>query len=148
MNLDNCTIQIINKSNYPLPKYQTQGSAGVDLHANLMEPLTIKKGEINLVPTGLFISVPLGYEAQIRSRSGLTLNYGITVANGIGTIDSDFRGEIQVILINLGSKDYTINPGDRIAQMVIKKYVYATFDEVEILDETPRGHGGFGHSGE
>ena len=145
--MDKCHIQIINKSNFPLPEYQTAGSAGVDIHANIVDPLTIKKGQIMLVPTGLFISVPLGYEAQIRSRSGLTLKHGITVANGIGTIDSDFRGEIQVILINVGSKDYEITPGERIAQMVIKKYSYGTFEEVEILDETDRGEGGFGHSG-
>lgn len=145
--MDNCHIQIINKSNFPLPKYQTRGAAGVDIHANILDPLLIKKGQILLVPTGLFVSVPLGYEAQIRSRSGLTLKHGITVANGIGTIDSDFRGEIQVILINIGSKDYEITPGERIAQMVIKKYIYAAFEEVEILDETDRGQGGFGHSG-
>ena len=145
--MDNCHIKIINKSNFPLPKYQTEGAAGVDIHANILDPLLIKKGQILLVPTGLFVSVPLGYEAQIRSRSGLTLKHGITVANGIGTIDSDFRGEIQVILVNIGSKDYEITPGERIAQMVIKKYIYGTFEEVEILDETDRGQGGFGHSG-
>jgi dUTP pyrophosphatase len=145
--MEKCHIQIINKSNFPLPQYQTGGAAGVDIHANINNPLTIKKGQIILVPTGLFVSVPLGYEAQIRSRSGLTLKHGITVANGIGTIDSDFRGEIQVILINLGSEDYEITPGERIAQMVIKKYIYGTFEEVEILDETDRGEGGFGHSG-
>ncbi len=145
--MDNCRIQIINKSNYPLPQYQTPGAAGVDIHANILDPLPIKKGEILLIPTGLFMAVPLGYEAQIRSRSGLTLKHGITVANGIGTIDSDFRGEIQVILINIGSKDYEIIPGERIAQMVIKKYSYGIFEEVEILDETDRGKGGFGHSG-
>lgn len=145
--MEHCHIQIINKSNFPLPKYQTRGAAGVDIHANIIKPLPIKKGEILLVPTGLFVSVPLGYEAQLRSRSGLTLRHGITVANGIGTIDSDFRGEIQVILINIGSEDYVVTPGERIAQMVIKKYIYATFEEVEILDETDRGEGGFGHSG-
>lgn len=145
--MEKCQIQIINKSSYPIPQYQTGGAAGVDIHANIIEPLTIEKGEIILVPTGLFVSVPIGYEAQIRSRSGLTLKHGITVANGIGTIDSDFRGEIQVILINLGPKEYTIAPGERIAQMVIKKYIYASFEEVEVLDDTDRGDGGFGHSG-
>ncbi|MFZ7119767.1 MAG: dUTP diphosphatase [Eubacteriaceae bacterium] len=145
--MENCIIKIINKSNYPIPKYQTSGSAGVDIHANLSKSTLIKKGEIKLIPTGLFITVPSGYEAQIRARSGLSLKHGITLANGIGTIDSDYRGEIKVIIINLGTEDYIIEPGERIAQMVIKKYIYANFQEVEILDETKRGQGGFGHSG-
>ncbi|MPW25826.1 dUTP diphosphatase [Alkalibaculum sp. M08DMB] len=145
--MEKCNIKIINKSNFPLPKYQTEGSAGVDIYANIIEPLHIERGKIILVPTGLFVSMPFGYEAQIRARSGLTLQHGITIANGIGTIDSDFRGEIQVILINLGSHDYKVAPGERIAQMVIKKYICASFEEVEVLDETQRGQGGFGHSG-
>ena len=145
--MEKCTIQIVNKSNYPLPKYQTEGSAGMDVYANLDDDIIIHKGEILLIPTGLHMSVPMGYEVQIRARSGLSLKHGITMANGIGTIDSDYRGEIKVILINLGKEDYTINPGDRIAQMVIKKYIYGSFEQVQILDDTKRGHGGFGHSG-
>lgn len=140
-------IQIINKSKYPLPTYQTQGAAGMDLCANINEAIIIKKGKIKLIPTGLFIALPLGYEAQIRSRSGMTLKHGVVVANGVGTIDCDYRGEIQVILINLGEKDYTIRPGERIAQMVINEYTRAVFEEVEVLDDTDRGEGGFGHSG-
>lgn len=145
--MEKCRIQIVNKSNYPLPKYQTEGSAGMDIYANLDKSIIIHKGEILLIPTGLYISVPMGYEIQIRARSGLSLKHGITMANGIGTIDSDYRGEIKVILINLGDNDYEIKPGERIAQMVIKKYIHASFEQVEILDETKRGHGGFGHSG-
>lgn len=140
-------IRIINKSKSSLPTYQTEGAAGMDLYANLDEPVIIEKGKIKLIPTGLFIALPLGYEAQIRSRSGMTLKHGIVVANGIGTIDCDYRGEIQIILINLGEKDYTINPGERIAQMVINQYPKAVFEEVEVLDDTLRGEGGFGHSG-
>ena len=140
-------IQIINKSNYPLPAYQTEGAAGMDLRANLDESIVIEKGKIILIPTGLFIALPLGYEAQIRSRSGITLKHGIVVANGIGTIDCDYRGEIQIILINLGEKDYTIKAGERIAQMVINQYTRGVFEEVEVLDDTARGKGGFGHSG-
>lgn len=140
-------IRIINKSKNSLPAYQTEGAAGMDLYANLDEPVIIEKGKIKLIPTGLFIALPLGYEAQIRSRSGMTLKHGIVVANGIGTIDCDYRGEIQIILINLGEKDYTINPGERIAQMVINQYPKAVFEEVEVLDDTLRGEGGFGHSG-
>ncbi len=140
-------IQIINKSKYPLPTYQTEGSAGMDLCANIDEPILIEKSKIKLIPTGLFIALPLGYEAQIRSRSGMTLKHGVVVANGIGTIDCDYRGEIQVILINLGENDYIINPGERIAQMVINQYSKAIFEEVDVLDDTIRGEGGFGHSG-
>ena len=119
----------------------------MDLYANLDEPVIIEKGKIKLIPTGLFIALPLGYEAQIRSRSGMTLKFGIVVANGIGTIDCDYRGEIQVILINLGEKDYTIDPGERIAQMVINQYSRAVFEKEEVLNDTLRGEGGFGHSG-
>ncbi|MFZ7132109.1 MAG: dUTP diphosphatase [Eubacteriales bacterium] len=145
--MEKCIIQIVNKSKYPLPSYQTEGSAGVDIYANIDESMVIPVGSIRLIPTGFYLSLPIGYEAQIRARSGLSLKHGITLANGIGTIDSDYRGEIKVILINLGEKDYTLHPGDRIAQMVIKKYIYGTFEEVEIIDETKRGQGGFGHSG-
>ncbi|HHT49878.1 MAG TPA: dUTP diphosphatase [Eubacteriaceae bacterium] len=145
--MEKCIIKIINNSNYNLPKYQTKGSAGMDLYANISEGEIIKPGEIKLIPTGIYISMPEGYEAQIRARSGLSLKHGVTLANGIGTIDSDYRGEISIILVNLGNKDYFIEPGERIAQMVIKKYILAQWELVEDLDETVRGEGGFGHSG-
>ena len=140
-------IKIINKSNLPLPRYKTTGSAGVDLYANIDQSITIKPMEIKLIPTGVAVSIPLGYEGQVRARSGLALNYGITLANGIGTIDSDYRGEIKVILINLGDKEYIINKGDRIAQLVIAKYEFIEFNLVEELDDTNRSYGGFGHTG-
>ena len=140
-------IEIINKSKYDLPKYETSGSAGMDLMANIDEPIQLKPLERYIVPTGLYIALPEGYEAQIRARSGLSYKHGITTANGIGTIDSDYRGEIEVILVNLSNETYTINAGDRIAQMVINKYETATFVEVEELTETTRSGGGFGHTG-
>ena len=141
------TIKVINKSKYDLPKYQTELSAGMDLYANIDEPITLKPLERTLVKTGLFISLPKGYEAQIRPRSGLAFKNGITVLNTPGTIDADYRGEIGVILVNLSSQDFTINDGDRIAQMVIAKHETAIWEEVENLDETNRGEGGFGSSG-
>lgn len=140
-------VKVVNKSKFHLPKYETEGSAGLDLKANIEEPITLKPLERALIPTGLYISMPRRYEAQIRARSGLALKHGITLANGIGTIDSDYRGEIKVILINLGNEPYTINTGDRIAQMVFMKYEKAEFELVDELDETERGQGGFGHSG-
>ncbi len=140
-------IEIINKSKYDLPKYETSGSAGMDLMANIDEPIQLNPLERYIVPTGLYIALPEGYEAQIRARSGLSYKHGITTANGIGTIDSDYRGEIGVILVNLSNETYTINAGDRIAQMVINKYETATFVEVEELTETTRNGGGFGHTG-
>lgn len=145
--MEKVKIEIINKSNYPLPKYMTSGSAGVDLHANIKEDIVVKMGEIKLIPTGLFIKLPIGYEAQIRARSGLSLKHGITLVNGIGTIDSDYRGEIGVILTTLKNEPFTITPGMRIAQMVITKHEIAQFIEVNTLEETERGSGGFGHSG-
>lgn len=145
--MDKFTIQIINKSKYNLPEYQTKGSAGMDIYANITTSIIIKPGERTLVPTGISISMPEGYEAQLRARSGLSLKHGITLINGIGTIDSDYRGEIKVILINLGDEDFTIRPGERIAQMVIKKYITADWKLVYQLDETQRGQEGFGHSG-
>lgn len=145
--MNNCKIKITNKSNYNLPEYQTKGSAGMDIYANIITSKKITPGEIMLIPTGISISMPEGYEAQIRARSGLSLKHGITLVNGIGTIDSDYRGEIKVILINLGERDFTIKPGERIAQMVIKKYIIANWELVEQLDETQRGQEGFGHSG-
>lgn len=140
-------INIINNSPFELPKYKTSGSAGLDLQANIDESLVIKPLHRVLVPTGLFISIPDGFEAQIRGRSGLALNHGITLANGIGTIDSDYRGEIKVILVNLSDEEYIVNKGDRIAQMVFIKYEKAEFNIVDDLDKTDRGVGGFGHSG-
>jgi dUTP pyrophosphatase len=141
------TIKVINKSKHDLPKYQTELSAGMDLYANIDEPITLKPLERTLVKTGLFISLPKGYEAQMRPRSGLAFKNGITVLNTPGTIDADYRGEIGVILVNLSSQDFTINDGDRIAQMVIAKHETAIWEEVENLDETDRGEGGFGSSG-
>lgn len=141
------TIKVINKSKHDLPKYQTELSAGMDLYANIDEPITLKPLERTLVKTGLFISLPKGYEAQVRPRSGLAFKNGITVLNTPGTIDADYRGEIGVILVNLSSQDFTINDGDRIAQMVIAKHDKAIWEEVENLDETNRGEGGFGSSG-
>ena len=141
------TIKVINKSKHDLPKYQTELSAGMDLYANIDEPITLKPLERTLVKTGLFISLPKGYEAQVRLRSGLAFKNGITVLNTPGTIDADYRGEIGVILVNLSSQDFTINDGDRIAQMVIAKHETAIWEEVENLDETNRGEGGFGSSG-
>ena len=141
------TIKVINKSKHDLPKYQTELSAGMDLYANIDEPITLKSLERTLVKTGLFISLPKGYEAQVRPRSGLAFKNGITVLNTPGTIDADYRGEIGVILVNLSSQDFNINDGDRIAQMVIAKHETATWEEVENLDETNRGEGGFGSSG-
>ena len=141
------TIKVINKSKHNLPKYQTELSAGMDLYANIDEPITLKPLERTLVKTGLFISLPKGYEAQIRPRSGLAFKNGITVLYTPGTIDADYRGEIGVILVNLSSQDFTINDGDRIAQMVIAKHETAIWEEVENLDETNRGEGGFGSSG-
>lgn len=137
-------IKIINKSQHPLPKYQTQLSAGMDLSANLDESITLKSLERKLIPTGLFLELPEGFEAQIRPRSGLAIKNGITVLNAPGTIDADYRGEIGVILVNLSTDNFTINNGDRIAQMVIAKYENAEWQEVSEINETERGAGGFG----
>lgn len=140
-------VEIINKSHHPLPQYATPQSAGMDLRANLNESITLKPLERTLVPTGLFMALPQGYEAQVRPRSGLALKKGITVLNSPGTIDADYRGEICVILINLSSESFIINDGERIAQMVIAKHEQPSLIEVSTLDETERGAGGFGHSG-
>ncbi|MGA9211503.1 dUTP diphosphatase [Kaistella sp.] len=137
-------IKIINKSSNPLPKYQTELSAGMDLYANLDENITLKSLERKLIPTGLFLEIPAGFEAQIRPRSGLAIKNGITVLNSPGTIDADYRGEIGVILVNLSTEDFKINNGDRIAQMVIAKYEAAEWQEVSEINETERGAGGFG----
>ncbi len=140
-------IKVVNKSKLPLPSYKTDGSAGIDLQAYIPGPIELKPLDRALIPTGLYLSIPKGYEGQIRGRSGLALKHGITLANGIGTIDSDYRGEIGVILINLGQEPFVIENGDRIAQFVLSKYKIIEFDEVESLEETSRGEGGFGSTG-
>jgi dUTP pyrophosphatase len=140
-------INIINKSKFEIPKYMTEGSAGLDLQASLDAPVELKPLDRVLISTGLYLSIPRGYEGQIRGRSGLALKHGITLANGIGTIDSDYRGEIKVILVNLSNENYTINNGDRVAQLVFIKYVKSELIEVDDLDQTIRDDGGFGHSG-
>ena len=140
-------VKVINKSNNKLPEYATSMSAGFDLRANLEEPVTLKAGDRMLIGTGLFIALEPGYEAQVRPRSGLALKKGITVLNAPGTIDADYRGEIGVILYNTSKEDFVIEPGERIAQMVIAKYEQITWEQVEVLDETERGSGGYGHTG-
>lgn len=140
-------VLIVNKSAHPLPEYQTNGSAGMDLMANLPEPVVLQPMERRLVPTGLFIALPVGYEAQIRPRSGLAIKRGLTMVNTPGTIDSDYRGEIMVAVINLSTEPQEITNGERIAQMVIAKYEQVAWKLTEILDDTERGAGGFGHSG-
>lgn len=140
-------IKIINKSKHELPSYATNAAAGMDLRANLEEPITLKSLERTLVATGLFIELPVGYEAQIRPRSGLAFKNGLTVLNSPGTIDADYRGEIKVILVNLSKEDFIINDGERVAQMVIAKHEQAEWIEVEQLMETARGEGGFGSTG-
>jgi dUTP pyrophosphatase len=137
-------IKIINKSKHPLPQYQTALSAGMDLYANLTESITLKSLERKLIPTGLFLEIPEGFEAQVRPRSGLAIKNGTSVLNSPGTIDADYRGEIGVILVNLSSDDFTISNGDRIAQMVIAKHEIAEWQEVTEINETERGAGGFG----
>ena len=140
-------VKIINRSHHPLPEYATVQSAGVDLRANLEEPVVMKPMERRLIPTGLFISLPAGVEAQVRPRSGLAIKKGITVLNTPGTIDADYRGEIGVILINLSQEEFTVNDGERIAQMVIARHEQAEIVEVTELTDTERGAGGFGHTG-
>lgn len=140
-------VEVINNSDYDLPSYATELSAGLDLRANITESKTIDTLERCLIPTGLKIGLPEGFEAQIRPRSGLALKHGITVLNSPGTIDADYRGEIGVILVNLSDKLFTINPGERIAQMVIARHEQAQFIEVDSLSESERGEGGFGHTG-
>ena len=140
-------IEIINRSHHALPTYATPASAGVDLRANLDGPVVLHSMERRLIPTGLFIALPEGYEAQVRPRSGLALKRGIGLLNSPGTIDADYRGEIGVILINLSSEDFIINDGERIAQMVIARHEQAEWIDVDVLNETERGSGGFGHTG-
>jgi dUTP pyrophosphatase len=141
------TVKIINTSKHQLPAYETSASAGMDLRANLNDAITLKPLERAIIKTGLFIALPNGYEAQVRPRSGLAPKKGITVLNAPGTIDADYRGEIGVILVNLSNEDFTINDGERIAQLVIAQYTQAIWEEVEILEETKRGKGGFGSTG-
>ena len=140
-------IKIINKSSHDLPHYETIASAGMDLRANLSESRVLKPLERSIVGTGLFIELPIGFEAQVRPRSGLAAKKGITVLNAPGTVDADYRGEIGVILVNLSNEDFTINNGERIAQLVIAKHERANWEEVEKLSDTDRGEGGFGSTG-
>ncbi len=141
------TIKIINNSSNALPAYETIGSAGMDLRANLQETVKLEPMQRALIPTGLFIELPLGYEAQVRPRSGLAIKYGITCLNSPGTIDSDYRGEIKIILINLSNEVFMIQHGERIAQMIIQPVTQATWEVVNVLNESKRGEGGFGHTG-
>ena len=140
-------VQIINKSKHALPSYATIASAGMDLRANLSEPIVLKPLQRCLVPTGLYMALPVGYEAQVRPRSGLAIKKGVTVLNTPGTIDADYRGEVCVILVNLSAEEFVIEDGERIAQMVIARHEQVEWQEVEMLDDTERGVGGFGHSG-
>lgn len=140
-------INAINRGHQPMPTYVTSQSAGMDLRANLEEPVVLHPMERRLIPTGLHIALPEGYEAQVRPRSGLALKHGLTVLNAPGTIDADYRGEIGVVLINLSQEDFTINDGERIAQLVVARYEQVEFSLVETLDETERGEGGYGHTG-
>ena len=140
-------IKVVNTGCQPLPAYATSQSAGMDLRANIESPITLHPMERTLVPTGIRIELPEGYEAQVRPRSGLALKHGITVLNTPGTIDSDYRGELKVLLVNLSNDDFVVNAGERVAQMVIARHETATWEEVEVLDETERGAGGFGHTG-
>ena len=140
-------VKIINQSPFPLPQYETAGSAGLDLRANIAEQITLGSLERTLVPTGLFIELPVGYEAQVRPRSGLSIKKGLSLVNSPGTIDSDYRGEIKVILVNLSNQPQTVESGERIAQMVVAKYERIEWAEAEALSETERGTGGFGSTG-
>ena len=140
-------VKVINKGHQPLPAYATEMSAGMDLRANLEEPVTLQPMERKLIPTGLYIALPVGHEAQIRPRSGLALKHGVTVLNTPGTVDADYRGEVNVLLVNLSDVPFVVNDGERIAQMIVAKYEQVEFVEVEQLDETERGAGGYGHTG-
>ncbi|WP_410222118.1 dUTP diphosphatase [Pedobacter sp.] len=140
-------VNIINTSSHPLPAYETDHAAGLDLRAFIPEQITIKPLQRFLIPTGIYIELPVGYEAQIRPRSGLAYKYGITVLNSPGTIDADYRGEVKVLMVNLSDTDFIINNGERIAQMVVAKHETITWNEVEVLTDTKRGQGGYGHTG-
>lgn len=143
----NMNIKIINKSEHPLPQYETAHAAGMDLRASITEEITLKPLQRQLIPTGLYIELPIGYEAQIRPRSGLAYKHGISIVNAPGTIDADYRGELKVLLVNLSDTDFKIVNGDRIAQMVVAKHETVIWQTVEILGETNRGEGGYGHTG-
>ena len=147
INLIYMKVQIVNKSKYPAPAYATEKSAGMDLKANIDEPVTLGPLERALIPTGLFIALPDGTEAQVRPRSGLAAKFGISVLNAPGTIDADYRGEVKVILVNLSNESFVVNPGERVAQMVVARYEKVEWDEVDVLDDTDRGEGGFGSTG-
>lgn len=141
------TVKIVNKSNHRLPEYATPGSAGMDLKANTTEPIVLKPLERQMIPTGIHIQLPEGYEAQVRPRSGLAAKYGISIVNAPGTVDADYTGEIRVILINLSNENFVVNPGERIAQLVVARYERVEWNEVATLDTTERGDGGFGSTG-
>lgn len=140
-------VKIINKSRHGMPEYATGGAAGMDVRANIDQPLVLQPLHRALVPTGLFVSIPVGYECQVRPRSGLAAKYGVTVANAPGTVDSDYRGEIKVILVNLSDAPFVINDGERIAQLVFARHERVDWEPVDSLDDTERGDGGFGHTG-
>ena len=140
-------VKVVNKSNHRLPEYQTAGAAGMDLKADISEPVVLKPGEVQVVPTGLYMAIPEGYEIQVRSRSGLAAKYGIFCLNSPGTLDADWRGNTGVILANFGKNNFVVNPGDRIAQAVLNKIEKIEWEEVSELDTTERGEGGFGHTG-
>ncbi len=145
--MEKISVSIINKSRNPLPSYETSGSAGMDLRASLDKPVVLQPLQRAMIPTGIYIALPEGYECQIRPRSGLAAKHGITVLNAPGTIDADYRGEIKVILVNLSAEPFTINDGERVCQMIISRCSRAEWVQVEMLDETERGSGGFGHTG-
>lgn len=140
-------IKIINKSKHPLPAYETVASAGMDLRANIEEAIHLKPMERKLISTGLFIELPVGYEAQIRPRSGLAYKHGISILNSPGTIDADYRGEIKILLVNFSDTDFLVNDGERIAQMIISRHEQVVWEQVDVLNETARGAGGYGHTG-
>jgi len=146
--MNNMKVRIVNKSKHDLPSYSTVFSAGMDLRADLDKPRKLKPGARDLVPTGLFVELPRGYEAQIRPRSGLAIKKGVTVLNTPGTIDSDYRGEIGIIMINLSEEDFVINDGERICQMIIARHETIEWEEADLLNDTERGKGGFGHTGQ
>lgn len=140
-------VKVINKSNNPLPQYATEGSAGLDVHAFLEEPIVLKPLERRIISTGLYLEIPKGYEIQVRARSGMSIKHGITLINAVGTIDSDYRGELGIPLINLSNEDYEIKSGDKVAQIILAKYEHLKFSLEESLEETDRNDGGFGHTG-
>lgn len=145
--MDSVSVKIINKSCNKLPSYATEGSAGMDLYADIKDSISIKPMERVLIPTGIYIELPKGYEAQVRPRSGLSFKKGLTVANAPGTIDSDYRGEIGVIMVNLSNEEQVIEKGERIAQMIVAKYSFVSWQEVDSIESSDRGSGGFGHTG-